>query len=97
MKIVNAILPSDNEILLGKETIFVWRNNPKYYSKWVRCTFAIWQGFKGEQMYLLKNRRVFSLELLRSAGDMDEEKGVLGGGGNIGLCHGRLGEDAGQS
>lgn len=79
MKIVNAILPSDNEILLGKETIFVWRNNPKYYSKWVRFTFAIWQGFKGGASVFVEDRRVFSLELLRSAGDMDEEKRVLGG------------------
>ena len=67
MKIVNAILPSDNEVLLGKGTIFVQRNNPKYHSKWVRFTSALWRVFKwGEQMYLLKNR-VFSLELLRSS------------------------------
>lgn len=47
-------------------------------------------------MYLLKNRRVFSLELLRSAGDMGEEKGVLRER-DTGLYKGRMGEEKGQS
>ena len=48
-------------------------------------------------MYLLKNKRVFSLELLRSAGDMDEEKGVLIRERNIGPYNGKVGEDEGRS
>lgn len=46
MKTINTILLSDNEILLGKEIIFVWRNNPKYNSERIRFIFAIWQDVK---------------------------------------------------